>query len=349
MKRNQTRKIFIRDLELGGNDTVYIQSMTNTKTKNIDETVGQILELEKNGCQIVRLAILDMQDAHAITEIKRKTNIPLVADIHFDYKLALKVIENGIDKIRLNPGNLDKREHVEMIVNACKEKKIPIRIGVNSGSLPNGKKATVKNMIKTAKMHISILEELEFYDIVLSLKASDVPLMIKVYEKASKVFEYPLHLGVTESGTAFSGSIKSALGIGILLNKGIGSTIRVSLTADPVLEIKAAKEILKDLNLVQGVPNLVSCPTCGRIQYDMIDIAKKVEEYLQTIKSNINVAIMGCPVNGPGEAKHADIGIAGGVKSAILFKRGIVIKKVSQEEIYSTLIHEINEYIKNER
>ena len=312
MQREETRKVKVGEFELGGNNRVWIQSMTNTFTKDVDSTVKQIKQLTDAGCDIVRVAVLDMVDARALGEIKKRITIPLVADIHFDYRLALEAIHQGVDKIRLNPGNIPKREHVEEVVRACKEKNIPIRIGVNSGSLPNRMAPTAENMVATAKHHIEILESMDFYDIALSLKATDMRLMIEANRLAAKTFPYPLHLGVTEAGTAFSGAIKSAMGIGILLAEGIGNTIRVSLTDNPVLEIQAAKEILKNLGLRDKVPNLISCPTCGRIQYDMIDIAKKVEQYLLKVNKNINVAIMGCAVNGPGEATHADIGIAGG-------------------------------------
>lgn len=344
MQRETCRQVFIRDLPLGGNHKVYIQSMTNTYTKDVEATVKQILQLEEAGCEIIRVAVLDMVDAKALGEIKKRIHIPLVADIHFDYRLALESIHQGVDKIRLNPGNIPKREHVEMVVNACKEKKIPIRIGVNSGSLPNRMAPTPENMVETARQHVEILESMGFYDILLSLKATDMNLMIEAYRLAAKTFPYPLHLGVTEAGTAFSGAIKSAMGIGILLAEGIGSTIRVSLTDNPILEIQAAKEILKNLGLKDKVPNLISCPTCGRIQYDMIDIAKRIETYLLKVNKTINVAIMGCAVNGPGEAKHADIGIAGGKGEAILFRHGEIIKKIKESEVFDVLVEEIDKF-----
>jgi (E)-4-hydroxy-3-methylbut-2-enyl-diphosphate synthase len=344
MQREETRKVKVGEFELGGNNRVWIQSMTNTFTKDVDSTVKQIKQLTDAGCDIVRVAVLDMVDARALGEIKKRITIPLVADIHFDYRLALEAIHQGVDKIRLNPGNIPKREHVEEVVRACKEKNIPIRIGVNSGSLPNRMAPTAENMVATAKHHIEILESMDFFDIALSLKATDMRLMIEANRLAAKTFPYPLHLGVTEAGTAFSGAIKSAMGIGILLAEGIGNTIRVSLTDNPVLEIQAAKEILKNLGLRDKVPNLISCPTCGRIQYDMIDIAKKVEQYLLKVSKNINVAIMGCAVNGPGEATHADIGIAGGKGEAILFRRGKIIKKIKESEVYDVLVEEINNF-----
>ncbi|PKK86837.1 MAG: 4-hydroxy-3-methylbut-2-en-1-yl diphosphate synthase, partial [Tenericutes bacterium HGW-Tenericutes-8] len=295
-------------------------------------------------CEIVRVAVLDKVDAKALGEIKKQIHIPLVADIHFDYKLALEAINQGVDKIRLNPGNIKDRTKVEMVVEACKAKNIPIRIGVNSGSLPDNLEPTAENMIQVAKGHVEILESMNFFDIALSLKATDMNLMIETYRLAAKTFPYPLHLGVTEAGTAFSGAIKSAMGIGILLHEGIGNTIRVSLTDNPEIEIRAAKEILKNLGLRQDIPNLISCPTCGRIQYDMIDIAKKIETYLQGVNKHINVAIMGCKVNGPGEAKHADIGVAGGKGEAVIFKHGQIIKKIKEADVYDELVRMIDEY-----
>lgn len=351
-KRETTRPIFVGGIQIGGQNAVIIQSMTNTKTKDIDATVNQILELENVGCQIIRLACLDIEDAKAISKIKKKVHIPIVADIHFDYKIALEAIESGVDKIRINPGNIGSEENVQKVVEKCKEHKIPIRIGVNSGSLEKdllkkyGGKPTAKAMVESAKRHVRILEKLEFYDIAISLKASNLDLCIESYVEASKIFNYPLHLGITESGTAFSGTIKSSIGLGILLNQGIGDTIRVSLSDNPVEEIKVAKEILKDCNLYNKVPTLISCPTCGRTQIDLIPIAKEVEEFLQGIEANITVAVMGCAVNGPGEARNADIGIAGGVKEGLLFKKGEIIKKVKQEEIVDVLKNEIIKMVK---
>lgn len=344
MLREEARPVQVGTHELGGNKKVYIQSMTNTTTKDVEATLKQISGLIKAGCEIIRVAVLDLDDANALKEIKENISIPLVADIHFDYRLALRAIEQGVDLIRLNPGNIPKREHVELVVKACKEKNIPIRIGVNSGSLPQHMTPTAENMIKAAKQHIDILESLAFYDIILSLKATDMMLMIETNRLAAKTFKYPLHLGVTEAGTAFSGAIKSAMGIGILLAEGLGNTIRVSLTDNPILEIQAAKEILKNLGLKDKVPNLISCPTCGRLQYDMIDIAKKIEKYLLTVNKTIDVAIMGCPVNGPGEAKHADIGIAGGKGEAVLFKKGKFVKKIKESQIYDVLVEEIENF-----
>ena len=314
--RKDTRKIKVGNMTIGGDNTVSIQSMTNTKTKDVEATVEQILELEKAGCEIIRVACLDEEDAEAIKEIKPKIHIPIVADIHFDYKIALKAIESGVDKLRINPGNIGGRDRVEKVVNACKEKNIPIRIGVNAGSLEKellekyGGKPTAEAMVESAIKHIKILEELDFYDICVSLKASNLDLCIEAYEKASETFNYPLHIGITEAGTAFSGTIKSSIGLGVLLREGIGNTLRVSLSDDPIEEIKVAKEILKDCGLYKKSPTLVSCPTCGRTQIKLIPIAKEVENFLQTIEADITVAVMGCAVNGPGEAKEADIGIA---------------------------------------
>lgn len=344
--REKTRKINVAGVQIGGQNKVVIQSMTNTKTKDVKSTVEQILKLEKAGCEIIRVACLDIEDAKAIKEIKSKIHIPIVADIHFDYKIALEAINSGVDKIRINPGNIGDEERVKKVVDACKQKNIPIRIGVNGGSLEkdlldsNGK-VTAKAMVESARRHIEILEKLDFYDICISLKASDLDLCLAAYEEASKTFNYPLHLGITEAGTAFSGTIKSSIGLGYLLRNGIGDTLRVSLSDDPVEEIKVAKEILKDCNLYNESPKLVSCPTCGRTQIDLIPIAKEVEEFLQTIKADITVAVMGCAVNGPGEAKNADIGIAGGVKEGLLFKKGEIVKKVKQEEIVDVLKEEI--------
>ena len=346
MIREETRVIKVGNVKIGGENKVIIQSMCNTKTKDIENTVKQILELEQAGCQIIRVACLDLEDAKAIKKIKTQIHIPIVADIHFDYKIALEAIEAGVDKVRINPGNIGEKEKVKAVVDACRTRNIPIRIGVNAGSLEKDLlekhgKPTAEAMVESARRHVEILEELEFYDIVISLKASDLDLCIKAYEMASETFNYPLHLGITEAGTEFSGTIKSSIGLGVLLRQGIGSTIRVSLSDDPIKEIKVAKEILKDCNLYNNIPTLIACPTCGRTQIDLIPIAKQVEDFLQTINSDIKVAVMGCAVNGPGEAREADIGIAGGIKEGILFKKGQIIKKVPQEEIVKVLKEEI--------
>lgn len=347
VKRNETRPIYLDGLQIGGQEKVVIQSMTNTKTKQVKSTIEQILELEKAGCELVRVACLDIEDAKSIKEIKENIHIPIVADIHFDYKIALKAIEGGVNKVRINPGNIGSADKVKQVVDACKKSNIPIRIGVNAGSLEKDLlkkydgKPTADAMIESAKRHVKILEDLDFYDIAISLKASNLDLCINAYEQASKTFKYPLHLGITEAGTAFSGTIKSSIGLGVMLRQGFGDTIRVSLSDNPVEEIKVAKEILKDCNLYKKSPTLIACPTCGRTQIDLIPIAKEVEEFLQTIESDIKVAVMGCAVNGPGEAKEADIGIAGGIKEGLLFKKGEIVKKVRQEEIVKVLKEEI--------
>lgn len=350
MKRENTRKIMVGNVQIGGQNKVVIQSMCNTKTKDINATVKQILELEKAGCEIIRVACLDIEDAKAIKEIKKQIHIPIVADIHFDYRIALEAIDAGVDKIRINPGNIGAEDRVKAVVEACKKKNIPIRIGVNGGSLEKELlqkygNPTAKAMVESAKRHTDILDKLNFKDYAISLKASDLDLCIESYEEAAKVFDCPLHLGITEAGTEFSGTVKSSIGLGWLLRQGIGDTLRVSLSDDPVKEIKVAKEILKDCNLFSKSPTLIACPTCGRTQIDLIPIAKQVEEFLQTIEADITVAVMGCAVNGPGEAIGADIGIAGGVKEGLLFKKGKIIKKVKQEDIVEVLKKEILQMI----
>jgi len=346
MIRSETKKIFVGNVQIGGQNKVVIQSMTNTKTKDIEKTVEQIRKLENAGCEIVRVACLDVEDAKAIKEIKKQINIPIVSDIHFDYRIALEAAKAGVDKIRINPGNIGSNDRVKQVVDACKDRNIPIRIGVNSGSMPKDilekyGKPTAKGMVESGLRHIEILENLDFHNIALSLKASDLNLCIESYEEASKTVNYPLHLGVTHAGTEFSGTVSSSIGLGVLLRQGIGDTMRVSLSADPVKEIKVAKEILKDCKLYQNSPTLIACPTCGRIQYDLIPIANEIEDFLQTIKGNLTVAVMGCGVNGPNEAKHADIGIAGGIKEGLLFKKGEIIKKVKQEDMVKVLKEEI--------
>ncbi len=345
-KREDTRPIFVGGVQIGGQDKVVIQSMSNTKTKDIKKTVDQILSLEKLGCEIVRVACLDMEDAKAIKKIKEMVNIPIVADIHFDANIAIEAAKSGASKIRINPGNIGDEDKVKSVVDICKEKHIPIRIGVNGGSLEKdilekyGKPCS-DAMIESAKRHVEILEKLDFYDIAISLKASSLDMCIEAYEKAANTFKYPLHLGITEAGTAFSGTIKSSIGLGVMLREGIGDTIRVSLSDDPTEEIPVCKEILKDCGLYKNSPRLVSCPTCGRIQYDMIPIVKKMESFLQTLDKDITVAIMGCAVNGPGEAREADIGIAGGSGEAILFKKGEVVRKIREDRIIEELKEEI--------
>ncbi len=349
MKRNETRSVRVGDLILGGNDEVIIQSMCNVPTKNVKAVIEQILDLEEMGCQMIRVSCMDLEDAAAIKEIKEKIHIPLVADIHFDYKLALACIENGVDKIRLNPGNIGSRENVEKVVNACKEKGIPIRIGINSGSLEKDihekyGKPTAEGMIESARRHVEILESMDFYDTVLSFKSSDPLLCIEAYRLASETFDYPLHLGVTEAGTMMTSAIKSSLALGNLLLDGIGNTIRISVNGAPQKEIPIVKELLKDCGLLKSVPNLIACPTCGRTQWNMEPVVNWVESYLQKVNKEVTVAIMGCAVNGPGEAKHADIAIAGGKDEGLLIKRGVIIEKIPQEKMVERLKEEIDAF-----
>lgn len=310
MKRTQTRKIMVGNVAIGGQNKVIIQSMCNTKTKDVEATVSQILELERAGCEIIRVACLDKEDAKAIRLIKQQIHIPIVADIHFDYQIALEAIEAGVDKIRINPGNIGSEEKVKAVVDACKKKNIPIRIGVNAGSLEKellnrDGKPTARAMVESAKKHIEILEKLDFHEYAISLKASNLDLCIQAYEQAAEEFNCPLHLGITEAGTEFSGTIKSSIGLGVLLRQGIGDTIRVSLSDNPVKEIKVAKEILKDCNLYKKSPTLIACPTCGRTQIDLIPIAKEIETFLQTVESDITVAVMGCAVNRTRRSKRS--------------------------------------------
>lgn len=349
--RLDTKRVKVGNLYIGGANEVIIQSMTTSKTHNIKATVEQINRLAEAGCQLVRVACLDETDALALKEIKSQISIPLVVDIHFDYRLALMAIEAGVDKIRINPGNIGNVDKVRQVVEAAKANQVAIRIGVNAGSLEKHilqkyGKATPEGMVESAKFHVQILEELGFEDIIISLKASDTELAIKAYELAAKTFPYPLHLGITEAGTVFSGTIKSSIGLGILLNQGIGNTMRVSLSADPVEEIKVAREILKNFGLIKNAATLISCPTCGRIQYNLIPLAQRVEDYLTTIPHDIHVAVMGCAVNGPGEAKTADIGIAGGKGEGLLIKQGKIIRKVPEEKMFDTLVEEIQLLIK---
>lgn len=350
MKRTETRPVWVKDRQLGGQNTILIQSMTTTRTKDIDATITQIRALESFGCDIVRLAVLDEDDAHAIKTLVEMAKVPLVADIHFNYRLALIAIENGIHKIRLNPGNIKDPEQIKAVVTACKVKRIPIRIGINAGSLERSilekyGEPCAEAMIESAQGHISILKALDFDDIVLSFKSSEPQLVIDVYEKASEIFPYPLHLGVTEAGTLLTAAIKSSAALGVLINQGIGDTLRISISDDPVEEVKVAKQLLRTFGLYSKVANLVACPTCGRIQYDMLPIAKQIEAYLDTIQKDITVAIMGCAVNGPQEAARADIGVAGGHQSALLFRKGQLVRSVPQEKIVDELIIEINQYI----
>ncbi|MDR7072760.1 flavodoxin-dependent (E)-4-hydroxy-3-methylbut-2-enyl-diphosphate synthase [Fictibacillus barbaricus] len=345
--RSKTRPVKVGPYTIGGTDQVIVQSMTTTKTHDVEATVAEIKRLEEAGCQIVRVACPDMRAAEAIADIKARINIPLVVDIHFDYKLALKAIEGGADKIRINPGNIGRREKVEAVVKAAKAKGIPIRIGVNAGSLE--KKylekygyPTAEGMVESALDHIRILEELDFHDIIVSMKASDVNLAIEAYEKASKAFNYPLHLGITESGTLFAGTVKSAAGLGVILHKGIGNTLRISLSADPVEEVKVARELLKSFGLLSDAATLISCPTCGRIEIDLITIANEVEEYISKIRAPIKVAVLGCAVNGPGEAREADIGIAGARGEGLLFRHGEIVRKIPEDQLLDELKKEVD-------
>ena len=358
INRANTRPVRVGNLTIGGSDELFIQSMTTTKTHDVEATVAEILRLEEAGCQIVRVACPDERAAYSIGAIKKQINIPLVVDIHFDYKLALIAIEQGADKIRINPGNIGRQAKVEAVVNAAKAKGIPIRIGVNAGSLE--KKIlekygypTADGMVESALHHIKILEDLDFHDIIVSLKASDVNLAVEAYKKAAAAFDYPLHLGITESGTLFAGSIKSAAGLGTLLSAGIGNTMRVSLSADPVQEIKVARELLKIFGLSSNAATLISCPTCGRIEIDLISIANEVEEYISHIKAPLKVAVLGCAVNGPGEAREADIGIAGARGEGLLFMKGKTVRKVPEATMVDELKIEIDklaeEYFEKKR
>ena len=346
MKREQTKVIQIGTRKIGGGNPIAIQSMTNTKTEDVAATVAQILALEKAGCEIVRCAVPTMEAAKALAEIKKQIHIPLVADIHFDYRLAIAAIENGADKIRINPGNIGDVSRVKAVVDKAKEYNVPIRVGVNSGSLEkelvekyNG--VTAEGIVESALDKVRIIEELGYDNLVVSIKSSDVMMCVKAHELIAEKCNYPLHIGITESGTLLSGNIKSSVGLGIMLYQGLGDTIRVSLTGDPVEEIKSAKLILKSLGLRKGGIEVVSCPTCGRTKIDLIGLANKVEAMVADIPLDIKVAVMGCVVNGPGEAKEADIGIAGGIGEGLLIKKGEIVKKVKEEELLETLRQEL--------
>lgn len=341
IKRRISKEITIGDVKIGNGNPVSVQSMCNTDTRDIEATCHQIKELEAKGCEIVRLAVLNNEAADAIKEIVKKSTVPLVADIHFDYKLAIKCINNGIDALRLNPGNIGKRENVEAVVKLAKQQQIPIRIGVNAGSLEkdlqNENIPLSEKMVKSALGHIKILEDLDFDLIKVSLKSSDVMTTIEAYRSIAEKIPYPLHLGVTEAGTLRGGLIKSAAGLGTLLAEGIGDTIRVSLTENPTEEVTAGYDILKCLGLRERGVNFVSCPTCGRTQIDLISLAKRVEERFKDLPYPITIATMGCAVNGPGEAKHADFGIAGGVNEGLIFKKGEIVAKVPESELLQKL------------
>lgn len=349
MTRNETKQIRIGDVWIGGGHPIAIQSMTNTKTEDVEATVAQILRLEKAGCEIIRCAVPTEEAALALREIKKRIHIPLVADIHFDYRLAIAAIENGADKIRINPGNIGSKDRVRMVVEKAKEKNIPIRVGVNSGSLEKDLVekyggVTEEGIVESALDKVHMIEEMGYDNLVVSIKSSDVLMCVKAHELIARECPYPLHVGITESGTLMSGNIKSSIGLALILNQGIGDTIRVSLTGDPVEEIKSAKLILRTLGLRKGGIEVVSCPTCGRTKIDLIGLANKVEQMVADIPLDIKVAVMGCVVNGPGEAKEADIGIAGGIGEGLLIKKGEIVKKVKEEELLDTLRWELEHW-----
>ncbi len=346
MYRDHTKEVQIGNVTIGGGNPIRIQSMTNTKTEDVEATVAQILALEKAGCEIIRCAVPNMDAAKAIGEIKKQIHIPLVADIHFDYKLAIAAIENGADKIRINPGNIGDEQRVRAVVEKAKEYGVPIRVGVNSGSLEKHlvekyQGLTAEGLVESALDKIQLIEEMGYNNLVVSIKSSDVMMCVKAHELIAKKCPYPLHVGITEAGTLLAGNIKSSVGLGLILGQGIGDTIRVSLTGSPLEEIKTAKIILKTLGLRTGGIEVVSCPTCGRTQIDLIGLANQVEEMVADIPLDIKVAVMGCVVNGPGEAKEADIGIAGGKGEGLLIKKGEIVKKVKEEELLETLRQEL--------
>lgn len=351
--REHTKVIQIGACKIGGGNPVAIQSMTNTKTEDVAATVAQILELEKAGCEIIRCAVPTMEAAKALREIKKRIHIPLVADIHFDYRLAIAAVENGVDKIRVNPGNIGSKEKVRAVVDAAKQKKIPIRVGVNSGSLEKEiiekyGKVTAEGLVESALDKVHMIEEMGYDKLVISIKSSDVMMCVKAHELIANKTDYPLHVGITESGSVLTGNIKSAIGLGTILYQGIGDTIRVSLTGAPIEEVRSAKLILKTLGLRKGGVTVVSCPTCGRTQIDLIGLAGKVEEMVADLDLDIKVAVMGCVVNGPGEARESDIGIAGGKGEGLLIKKGEVLRKVPEDQLLSALEEELNNYTRQE-
>jgi (E)-4-hydroxy-3-methylbut-2-enyl-diphosphate synthase len=355
IERHKTRQIRMGDVPIGGGAPITVQSMTNTPTQDADITIAQIHRLEAAGCEIVRVAVPDQAAAEAIGEIKSRIAIPLIADIHFDYRLAIAAAQNGADGLRINPGNIGGREKVEKVVDVARQRGIPIRIGVNAGSLEkdllkshNG--ATAQAMVESAMRHVALLEVCHFDQIKISIKASDVPRTVEAYRLLAARTDYPLHLGVTEAGSLYAGSVKSALGIGMLLAEGIGDTLRVSLTRDPVEEVRIGFEILKALGIRQHGPEIISCPTCGRCGYDLFDVAEQVEKALLTRSSPVKVAIMGCAVNGPGEAKEADIGVAGAAAGrGILFRKGKVVRKVPQDQLVAALLEEIDRWEREQK
>ena len=346
MYRDHTRKIRIGDRVIGGGSPVLIQSMTNTKTEDSEATVRQILALEKAGCEIIRCAVPTMEAAVSLGEIKKQIHIPLVADIHFDYRLAIAAIENGADKIRINPGNIGSRDRIRAVVDAAKERNVPSRVGVNSGSLEKElvekyHGVTAEGLAESAMDKVHIIEELGYENLVISIKSSNVPVCAEAHRLIAEQTDYPLHVGITEAGTLWSGNIKSAVGLGLILGQGIGDTVRVSLTGDPLEEVRSAKIILRTLGLRKGGIEVVSCPTCGRTQIDLIGLANRVEQMVEDIPLDIKVAVMGCVVNGPGEAKEADIGIAGGVGCGLLIKGGEILRKVPEDELLPVLRQEL--------
>lgn len=349
MERRVTREIRIGNKVIGGNYPILIQSMTNTKTEDVEATVAQIQQLTKAGCDIIRCAVPTMDAAKALREIKNQVEIPVVADIHFDYRLAIAAIENGADKIRINPGNIGSKDRIKAVVDAAKERNIPIRVGVNSGSLEKELVekyggVTAEGIVESAVDKVHIIEDLGYDNLVVSIKSSDVLMCVKAHELISKEINYPLHVGITESGTITSGNIKSSIGLGLILHQGIGDTIRVSLTGDPIEEIKSAKLILRTLGLRQGGIEVVSCPTCGRTQIDLISLANQVENVVADYPLNIKVAVMGCVVNGPGEAREADLGVAGGIGEGLVIKHGEVMKKVPEEQLLDALRFELEHW-----
>ena len=349
MERHITKEVQIGNRCIGGNHPIAIQSMTNTKTEDVAATVAQIKQLTKVGCEIIRCAVPTQEAAAALTEIKKQITIPLVADIHFDYRLAIAAMEHGADKIRINPGNIGSRERVKAVVDVAKERRIPIRVGVNSGSLEKGlvekyHGVTAEGIVESAIDKVHMIEEQGYDNLVVSIKSSDVMMCVKAHELIAQKIAYPLHVGITESGTAFSGSIKSALGLGLILNQGIGDTIRVSLTDNPVKEVEAAKIILKTLGLRKGGTEVVSCPTCGRTRIALIGLAKQVEEMVSSYDYDLKLAVMGCVVNGPGEAKEADLGVAGGIGEGLIIKHGEVFKKVPESELLGALKYELDHW-----
>lgn len=349
MYRDHTRVVTIGNKKIGGGNPILIQSMTNTRTEDVEATVAQILELEKAGCEIIRCTVPTQEAANAIREIKKQIHIPLVADIHFDYKMAIAAMENGADKIRINPGNIGSSERVKAVVDVARERNIPIRVGVNSGSLEKNLVekyggVTAEGIVESALDKVRMIEKFDYRNLVISIKSSDVLMCVKAHELLAGKTEYPLHVGITESGTIQSGNIKSAIGLGLILNQGIGDTIRVSLTGNPVEEIKSARLILRTLGLRKGGIEVVSCPTCGRTQIDLIGLATKVEKLVENYPLNIKVAVMGCAVNGPGEAKEADLGVAGGRGEGLLMKRGEIIRKIPEEQLLSALKEELDNW-----